>query len=310
MNILITGVSGFLGSNLTYSLLNNRDINKVYGSFRNKENVHQKIIKSDKFFGIEGNIDSLPNYIFNDVDLVIHAAGSAANSRDLSNEMIAKSLTESTLSICEKIRLSKNRPVLYYFSSGAIYGSNCDIKGFCETDPLVLNYHEDTYSASKIYLESLLQEYSKWFPIVSLRLFSFMGEGYKRNFPYALASFINLAVKNEDILIKNPDSKRNYMDVESLSYVISNLIGMKYNFNKTNFEALNIGSRSVMSIYELAALVIDLTSSKSKIIIGDQIDKNNLRNFYYPRLKKLENLMEVPELRIDESIRKTLKNFL
>jgi nucleoside-diphosphate-sugar epimerase len=309
MNVLITGVSGFLGSNITSYLLNQPEIKKVYGNFRNIKRISEEILDSKKFVPHNGTIESIPYSIIEDVTVVIHTAGSAANSSDLSNRVIADSLIQPTIDICDKLKNSINRPALYFFSSGAVYGPNCTIEGFKETDPLILNDPKDLYSASKIFIESILSDYAMCFPIVSLRLFSFIGRGYKSHFPYALASFLNSALKNEDIFINNPEGKRNYLDVYVLSQIIFELMLKRYNFQKNQLEVLNIGSNSILSFKELANAVVSTISSNSKIYVNDNIENKGNRNYYYPNLSKLNAFMEIPTLDIRESIYNSLHEF-
>ncbi len=309
MNVLLTGVSGFLGSNITSYLLSQPEISKIYGNFRDINRVSKEILDSKKFVEHNGTIESIPHSIIEDVKVVIHTAGSAANSSNLSNRVISNSLIQPTIDICEKLKNSTNHPALYFFSSGAVYGSNCNLEGFKETDPLILTNSKDTYSASKIFIESMLSDYSLHFPIVSLRLFSFLGKGYKSHFPYALASFLNSALSNEDILIRNPKGRRNYMDVGALSQILLELMLMEYNFQKNQIEILNIGSNSIMSFQELANEVVTAISSNSKIYVNESIENRENRNNYYPNLSKLNNLLKIPILDIKESISNSLHSF-
>lgn len=309
MNVLLTGVSGFLGSNITSYLLSQPEIKQIYGNFRDINRVSRELLDSKKFVSHNGTIESIPCSIIEDVRVVIHTAGSAANSINLSNRVVADSLIQPTIDICEKLKNSTNHPTLYFFSSGAVYGSNCDVEGFKETDPLILKNPKDLYSASKIFSESILNEYALYFPIVSLRLFSFIGKGYKSHFPYALASFLNSALRNDDILIKNPKGKRNYMDVCSLSQILLELMLMGYNFEKNQLEVLNIGSDSIMSFQELATAVVSTISSNSKIYVNDNFESQEYRNNYYPNLSKLNDLLDIPILDIKKSISNSLHSF-
>ena len=308
MKILITGVSGFIGSSITDYILNFSNNYLVYGVFRNKNRVSSDIILHPNFFPIHSSIEDLSSDSFKGIDLVIHCAGPAASSKFKSKMEIVESLVNPTIHLLNILKSSKKNISFYYLSSGAVYGEGCPKNGFSETDSLRLDNSSDLYSSGKIYCESLLTYYSNYFPIVSLRLFSFFGKGMNSNFPYAICEFIHKSLNNIDIDILSKNNLRNYLDLRDLNKYIVRLFDLKFGIGvKSGLEVLNIGSQNTKSVQELAEKTVLLMNSKSQIIC-----KNNhktIRKNYFPNLNKLNNLVKIKETIFEDSLLYTINKF-
>ena len=64
MKVLITGITGFIGSSLTNHILKSKKNFLVYGVFRNKKKLNPSIISHPNFIPIESSIENLNKNIF------------------------------------------------------------------------------------------------------------------------------------------------------------------------------------------------------------------------------------------------------
>lgn len=311
MNILITGITGFLGESLVTNFLSyNKSVN-VKGVYRNSDKINPEFFSYKNFYPIHREIKDLNKKDLFGIDFVLHVAGPAANSSMLDSTEISKSIIEPTSHLLKLCHSLDKKTKFIYFSSGAVYGSSCKEGGFSESEPLQLNNIKDLYSSSKIYCESLCSYFSEYFPVIILRLFSFSGPKMKSSFPYALSEFISLSKKNIDIqIISQNEIIRSYLHTNDFYKTILKLL-VKINSNKKfeGLEILNIGSKNLISIKTLAETIVNESRSKSKIFSHNN-SKKSLRNNYYPNLSKLQKYISFEEISIKENINDTINNFI
>lgn len=310
VNILITGITGFLGEGLVNNFLKKNEF-KIFGVYRNKQKINKGFLKSKNFFPIPKKIEELNISDLNNIDFLLHLAGPAANSSNLDALTISQSIINPTTHLLKLIKSTKTKINFIYFSSGAVYGSNFKNEGFEEkTSVIQLNELKDLYSSSKIMSESLCAFFSEFFPVTILRLFSFSGPNMKYNFPYALSEFISLSSKNEDIYIENPNNVlRSYLHTDDLFKNLLKLI-LKLDSQKKSkgLNIFNIGSKNPISIKNLVNMVVEESASKSNIILNESEIKS-IRNKYYPNITKLENFIDYEEMSIKDNIIDTINNF-
>lgn len=308
MKVLITGITGFIGSSLTNHILKSKKNFLVYGVFRNKKKLNPSIISHPNFIPIESSIENLNKNIFKEIDLVLHCAGPAASSKFKSKIEIVQSLVDPTIHLLNILKSTNKNISFYYMSSGAVYGEGCPQNGFSELDSLKLDNISDLYSTGKIYCESLLTYYSEFFPIVSLRLFTFFGEGMNSNFPYGICEFINKSFHNDDIVIQSKDNLRNYLDLKDLNNYILKLIELNFGINTIKgLQVLNIGSKNIKTIQELVEKIVLLMGSKSKIIYKH--NQKTIRKNYFPNLSKLNKVAKITETSFEDSLLNTINKF-
>ncbi|WP_315112783.1 NAD(P)-dependent oxidoreductase [Clostridium intestinale] len=202
--ILITGGTGFVGSNLIQYLNSNYE---VINLGRNKNHLCKNI-----YWDLKEQLDKKINF---KVDVIIHCASIVGNSDINKSEYIdinVKSTLE-LLEFCYKKRIKK----FIYISTGGVYGYNKDISN--EEDccsPI------DIYSLSKYFSEQLCDLYNKNISIIILRLF----------FPYGNSNntrLINNLIENikqekEITLNKNGLPLINPIHISDVINVLSKLV--------------------------------------------------------------------------------------
>jgi UDP-glucose 4-epimerase len=156
MNILITGVAGFIGSNLARHLLERGHTvtgidNLSYGFMRNIEFVNQ----NEKFTFILGDISN--PFILKGVraDIVVHLASQKIPR--YTNAL--RTLDENYLMLKNVVDKCKNdKSKIIFASTSDVYGKNPKVP-FTETDDLVMGpptVKRWAYAISKMYSEQYI----------------------------------------------------------------------------------------------------------------------------------------------------------
>jgi UDP-glucose 4-epimerase len=223
MHIFITGIAGFLGSNLAefYSKKNFKVSgcdNLVGGSL---DNINQKKIN---FFKADCENFEMMKKIIKNVDVVCHAAAYAHEGLSsfspvlISNNNVTGSVSVFTAAIINKVKR------IVYCSSMARYG-NIKIP-FREDDQL---NPVDPYGASKVAAENILKilarthniEYNIAVP------HNIIGPKQKFDDPYrnVVSIMINLMLqKRSPIIYGDGNQKRTFSDIEDCIYCLDKLI--------------------------------------------------------------------------------------
>ena len=225
-NVFITGVAGFIGSNLAKRLLiENDDINIVgldnlnnYYDVRIKESRLEELRKFKNFRFIKGNLadKELVLSIFKDYrpQIVVNLGAQAGVRYSIVNpDAYIEANLVGFFNILEGCR---NYPVehLVYASSSSVYGSNKKVP--YSTDDKVDN-PVSLYAATKKSNELMAHSYSKLYEIPStgLRFFTVYGPAGRPDMAYF--GFTNKLIANETIKIFNyGNCKRDFTYIDDI----------------------------------------------------------------------------------------------
>lgn len=157
--ILITGVNGFIGKNLKKAFKKNY---KVKGIGRQKKNLNSNLSSKN-----------LKDANFKP-DIIFHCAGTGSVTKSFINKK--KDYLDnygSTKILLNYYKYLKKKPIIFIFSSAAVYGNNKKL-----IKPI------SNYGKSKVLAEKLAIKYACKFSmkIVILRIFSVYGEGNRKQF--------------------------------------------------------------------------------------------------------------------------------
>ena len=223
MHIFITGISGFLGSNLAeFYLKKNFKVsgcdNLVGGSL---DNINQKKIS---FFKADCENFEMMKKIIKNVDVVCHAAAYAHEGLSsfspvlISNNNVTGSVSVFTAAIVNKVKR------IVYCSSMARYG-NIKIP-FKEEDELK---PVDPYGVSKVAAENILKILSKTHNIeYNIAVpHNIIGAKQKYDDPYrnVVSIMINLMLqKKSPIIFGDGNQKRTFSDIDDCIYCLDKLL--------------------------------------------------------------------------------------
>ena len=204
MKVLITGVAGFIGSNLADRILKEGHSvigidNLSYGELANIENFknHDSFTFIKKDLNDAGVLDGL------EADVVYHLASQKIPRYSSSYKTIVENskLLDNVLAFCMKVKAR-----LIYASTSDVYGKNPDVP-FSEESNLVMgptNVKRWAYATSKMHGEHKIQAYheEKGLQYTIVRFFGSYGENQNRTWwggPQSV--FIAKALKEEPLEI-------------------------------------------------------------------------------------------------------------
>ena len=265
-SVLLTGVAGFIGSNLADFLLN-KDF-KVFGLDNlitgDKKNI-EHLSNNPKFEFIESDVTKFIK-IKDKLDFVLHFA-SPASPIDYLNLPI-QTLKANAIGGHNALGIAKkNKAKFLLASTSEVYG-----------DPLIHPQNESyygnvnpigprsIYDEAKRFIESMTIAYHKYHGLnVSIvRIFNTYGPRMRINDGRVLPNFIYQASKNKDITV-NGDGNQ----TRSFCYIDDLILGI-YRLLKINYSLpINLGNDDEITINEVAKIILKLTKSNSKIVYKD-----------------------------------------
>ena len=255
--ILITGATGFIGTNLIPQLIKNH---KIVGISKNK-------IKSSKNF-ISSNIDITNKNlkIKNKFTDIIHmAAHSDITYCNLNPTKCYELNVKSTQKMLEVAR--KKDSNFIFLSSWHAYGN--PIKQPIVEDSLC--NPSTHYASSKRMSEILCETYAKTYglDIQVARLFSVYGPKSPKS--SLIFNIIDQIINNSKIILGNTYPKRDFIFI---SDVIMGLIKI-LNSKKKGFQVYNLGSGKSMSVENVVKNCLTISNKKLKIISSKEKRREN-----------------------------------
>ena len=283
MKILVTGSNGFLGSYFKNNFSNNS--NKfIYGTTSKSNDNNYKI-----FDDLYHNIDD--NLLNEKVEAIIHFASIIPNNF----EEASYKLFENNIIMMNNLynfAIKNNLKKFIYLST---FGSM--------NNPELLDI-KDFYTMSKITGEhfcSIME--NKNIASVSFRISAPYGEYSKTK--NVINIFIDKAVNNENITIFGSGARE-----QNFTYVGDILNAIELVLNKNITGTYNIVSQKNVSMLDLAKLIIDLTSSKSKIVFNNQIDPQEDYRPNYSYHKAYKDFGFKPTYNLKDGLKKYLNWYI
>lgn len=305
MNILITGGAGFIGSHLCefFILRGDRIIcvdNFITGS---KENLIH-ICNHPNFSLIEHDI-SLPLYIEEDLDWVLHFASIASPKHY--TEYPIKTLKSGLLGTYNCLGIAKAKRAKFLLASTSeVYG-----------DPLEHPQKEEyngnvsvtgiraCYDESKRAAEALVYAYHRQhnIDVRVVRIFNTYGPRMRLDDGRVVSNFIHQALINKDITVYGEGKQ-----TRSFCYISDLLDGIIKVMENNYYLPLNLGNPYEMTILELAKLVIKFTHSTSRIKFLPLPENDPKRRC--PDIKKAKEILGwEPKVSLKEGLTWTIEYF-
>tara|TARA_B110000977_G_scaffold187257_1_gene254154 strand:- start:2914 stop:3864 length:951 start_codon:yes stop_codon:yes gene_type:complete len=306
MNILVTGGSGLLGSNLI-NHLSKKKYNKIYvldklkKKFNNNDKI--KIIKSNF-----ENFNDVKNVIkkFN-INVIFHLGAQTQVLKALNNpyETLVTNVL-GTLNFLEAIRLINKKIIFIYSSSDKAYGEANKL-GYKESTILGGSY---PYDVSKSASDLICQSYSKTYNlkvgiIRCANIFGPNDKNLKRIIPETIISII----KGKKLKIRsNGKSLRNYIYVEDVCEAYEKLMLLMVK-SKNFCHVYNIGSKINLNPKELALAIYSQFKIKPNIVI----ENNSKQEINFQKLnyaKAISDLKWLPKTPLKLGLKITIEWYI
>lgn len=258
MNILVTGASGLIGYHLCKRLVS--EGNQVVGLVHKRINpLTNSLLKSSRFKSRVGDIRddyAIKNILKdNKIKTVFHMAAHLPYSpeRDYTGVNIL-----GISNLLNSARINGVEDFLFA-SSISVYSTPPDYLPVDEVHPI---RPLDVYGASKLAGELFCNCYSKFMRITILRYAGVYGVGGTAR---AVFKFFHSALDNEPLSIfGNGKQSSEYVYVDDV------VEGTYLAWKKGQSGIYNIGSGQETAIIDLARQIVNLTNSKSKIVLAQK----------------------------------------
>jgi len=258
INVLITGVAGFIGSNLADRLIRDGRYNVIgidnlsYGVIEQvpqKVDFHKLDIRSKEIYTI-----------FLGVDFVFHfAAKNCISDCQLDPVETVDINVRGTINVFEASRYAKVKKVIYAESSALYEGSEILPTPESEVKP------QSFYSLSKFSTMYFAEGYTRFFNLkfTALRYFCAYGprQDYRRTIPPVFSAFIIKLLKGEQPTIYGTGEKRrDFIHVNDINdFHIQCMTD-----DRTSGKVFNLGSGTNYSINEIFCTIADLLHSNQR----------------------------------------------
>ncbi len=302
--ILITGGAGFIPSSLADRLLeDNETFVVLVDNFLTgrKENIPQH--PNCKFIHCDVNKIEEITPIFNlyDFDFVFHYAAVVGVKRTLDNPIM---VLDDIYGIKNILDLSKRTGVkrVFYSSSSEVYGEPVHLPQHETITPLNSRLpYAVVKNVGESYFRSYYQEYGLNYTI--FRFFNTYGP--KQSTDFVMSRFIRQALSNQDITIYGDGSQ-----TRTFCYIDDNLDACLTAMRDDQVvnDVTNIGNGTIVTILELAEIIIRLTGSSSKLVHLPALEDGDMTR-RQPDITKMSHLLGRDFTTLEDGIKKVLQHF-
>jgi UDP-glucuronate decarboxylase len=199
------------------------------------------------------------------------------------------------------LNLSKNSSVKHVFfsSSSEVYGEPVELPQHEHRTPLNSRV---PYAVVKNVGESFLKSYQQEFGLAYTIFRFFNTYGPNQSTDFVVSRFLALALKGEDITIYGDGSQ-----TRTFTYIDDNIDTIATIMNKKLLEndVINIGSDKLMTVLELAKLVLKITNSKSKIVHVPALKEGDMTR-RQPDNTKMKEILGRELISVEDGIKKMM----
>lgn len=305
IKILVTGGAGNIGSALVERLLTNGNnfvviVDNLTTGFVSK--LPSESIPNWKFIKADVNhltdISSvMHSYNF---DYVFHFAAVVGVQRTQENPV---SVLQDIDGIKNILNLSKNSSVkhVYFASSSEVYGEPVELPQNEHRTPLNSRVpYAVVKNVGECFFRSYWQEYH--LPFTIFRFFNTYGPNQSTDF--VISRFLEAALKNKDITIYGDGSQtRTFTYVEDTVTVCQRIFEDQLLQN----DVINIGNDQLITIKELAQLIIRVTGSSSKLVHLPPLKEGDMTR-RQPDNSKMREILKKPLVSVEEGIKLMMKD--
>lgn len=300
---LVTGATGFIGSNLVRKLISKKhqvsiisrkkELNWRLSDIADQIDIHECDILNPKLSEIVNRIK--PTYIFH-----LAAYGVLPSEDDL-GKMIDINL-KGTANLLAAV---KKNPFKLFINTGSAFEYGIKKSSMKESDRInPINDYGVIKAASTLYCQK--EAIKSNLPIINFRLFTPFGYYEDKN--RLIPSVVLSAIQNKPIKVSSPHFVRDFIFIDDVVEAFLTALDIQHKPG----EIFNIGSGKERSIEEIVNTVLKITKSRSEVIWGAVAkQKRNIESGkVQANITKSKNSLNwQPEAEIEKTLKKTVMWF-
>lgn len=305
MRVVVTGAAGFLGSHLTDRFI--ADGHEVMGldNFVTGSRANLQHLEANPKFCLV--VHDVSTYIKVDgpVDAVLHFASPASPIDYL--ELPIQTLKVGSLGTHNSLGLAKAKGARFFLASTS------EVYGDPQVHPQPESYWghvnpigpRGVYDEAKRFAEAMTMAYHRYHGLDTriVRIFNTYGPRMRAHDGRVVSNFIVQALRGEPITIYGDGAQ-----TRSFCYVDDEIEGIVRLFERGDAEPTNVGNPHEFTVAELAAKVLQLTGSKSKLVHEPlPTDDPKVRQPDIGKAKK--QLGWEPRVTLEDGLQRTIEYF-
>jgi UDP-glucuronate 4-epimerase len=306
-NILVTGGTGFIGSNLIDALLMNKS-NKVtvldnfdpfYDPKAKRRNIKAHL-KNPNYKLLEGDIrylNLLKSKLDKNYDVIIHLAAKTGVIPSLLEPQLYVDVNVVGTQCVLEFAKESNCKKFIFASSSSVYGVNPNAP-WNENDSKLMPI--SPYAGTKISAELLGHVYSHLYDIqfVALRFFTVYGPRQRPDL--AIHKFVKLISEGKPITVfGNGDTMRDYTYIDDIvSGILASIDSLE-----SKYEIINLGNNRPVKLKQLIQIIE--TALNKKALINKSPERPGDVPLTYADIGKAQSLLNyLPRTSLDDGIKK------
>lgn len=311
MKILITGITGFVGSHLAEYVLNQKEGHEIYGLCRWRSPKDNLATIYNKIKMVEADLCDLSGLLRHvkmiRPDIIFHLAAQSyvLTSFNTPVQTIWTNVI-GTVNLLEAVRLSEINPVIHICSSSEVYGQVSEdevpITESCPFRPA------SPYAVSKVGEDMVAFQYWVSYKIKTIRTRMFTHTGPRRGDVFAMSFFgkqiaaAELGLKEPIIHVGNLKSIRTFCDVRDAVKAYWLLV------NKCKpGEVYNIGGDATLTIGEALEKMLSFSRKKCEVKVDPHLLRPSDVTLQIPSTEKFSKETGwKPEIPLEKTLRDIL----
>jgi len=303
--VLVTGVAGFIGSNLADRLLElGANVISIDNLFNGRLENLDTALKNKNFEFHKGDIRDL-NFLldlFKDVDIVYHQAAFTSVPQSVKMPDNCNDVNvNGVLNILNAARRMDVEKVIFA-SSSSVYGDTPTLPKREDMRRLPIS----PYGVAKLASEAYMQVYHQVYGLktTSLRYFNVFGPR-QRDSPYSgvIAIWLGRIIRDDDLIVFG-DGK-NSRDFTYIKDVVqANILAAEHD---APGEILNIGANLPITLTELAEVMLKITNKEHLNIIYTDPRPGDIIHSYADISKAMELIKFKPEYNQEQGLKDYFK---
>jgi GDP-mannose 4,6-dehydratase len=284
MKVLITGITGFVGSHLADYIVEHHPETEIFGLKRWRSPMENITRIKNKLTLFDCDLRDLSSllYLLEEArpDVIFHlAAQSYVPTSYIAPVDTLMTNVVGTANLLEGVRLSKLDPVIHICSSSEVYGQvQPDEVPIKEINPF---RPASPYATSKVAEDMLGWQYFTAWGLKTLRTRMFTHTGPRRGEVFVVSNFakqiasIELGLQEPSVMVGNLDSVRTFADVRDTVRAYWLMVEKFYEGKISAGEVFNIGGTTTMTVEEMLHKLLALSPDKERISIKE--DRQRIR---------------------------------